>query len=317
VWTLYRMSQGMHETLLDSQRTIEAIATLSRVLEREDDAVLLAISGRFSAAREELGRQRAQLDGVFTSLWPRLLEPGERELAEQFKRHVAEFRQLGEQVVLADSTAGLFDLYHDWVNPALRRAVAAAAALREMHFGSMTQAGIEVEGLAWRAMWVVAGIAVGALLLSSCIAVTLTRRVVGPIYLLTQAADAIGAGDFERQVDIRSPDELERLAAGFNRMAAALGSPPREERALTSVSGRKEAETSSGSAGPTVGVGAGGPAAGDAPLEAVRPDACRASVHGSGMAARYGARISRCPPVGTRPARTPATIARAGVLGGY
>jgi NtrC-family two-component system sensor histidine kinase KinB len=222
VWTLYRMSQGMHETLLDSQRTIEAIATLSRVLEREDDAVLLAISGRFSAAREELGRQRAQLDGVFTSLWPRLLEPGERELAEQFKRHVAEFRQLGEQVVLADSTAGLFDLYHDWVNPALRRAVAAAAALREMHFRSMTQAGIEVEGLAWRAMWVVAGIAVGALLLSSCIAVTLTRRVVGPIYLLTQAADAIGAGDFERRVDIRSPDELGRLAAGFNRMAAAL-----------------------------------------------------------------------------------------------
>jgi NtrC-family two-component system sensor histidine kinase KinB len=81
---------------------------------------------------------------------------------------------------------------------------------------------MEAEGEARWAMWVVAGIAVGALLLSSCIAVMLTRRVVGPVYLLTQAAEALGTGDFARRVDIRSPDELGRLAAGFNRMATAL-----------------------------------------------------------------------------------------------
>jgi NtrC-family two-component system sensor histidine kinase KinB len=100
--------------------------------------------------------------------------------------------------------------------------VATTTELRERQFRAMTQAGMEAEGQARWAMWVVAGIAAGALLLSSCIAVTLTRRVVGPVYLLTQAADALGAGDFERRVDIRSPDELGRLAVGFNRMAAAL-----------------------------------------------------------------------------------------------
>src|SRR5215471_6775400 len=221
-WTLYRMSQGIHETLLDSQRTIEAIATLSRALEREDDAVLLAISGRFAAAQEELGRQRAAFDRALESLRPYLTEPGERALAERFERDVAELRQLGDRIVSAPGTAGLFDLYHDQVNPTLRRAVATASELREMQFRAMTQAGIAAEGQARWAMWVVAGIAIGALLLSSCIAVVLTRRVVGPISLLTQAAEALGTGDFERRVDIRSPDELGRLAAGFNRMATAL-----------------------------------------------------------------------------------------------
>jgi NtrC-family two-component system sensor histidine kinase KinB len=221
-WTLYQMSRGIHETLLDSQRTIEVIATLSRALEREDDAVLLAISGRFAAAQEELGRQRAAFDRALESLRPYLTEPGERALAERFERDVAELRQLGDRIVSAPGTAGLFDLYHDQVNPTLRRAVATASELREMQFRAMTQAGVAAEGQARWAMWVVAGIAVGALLLSSCIAVVLTRRVVGPIYLLTQAADALGAGDFERRVDIRSPDELGRLAAGFNRMAEAL-----------------------------------------------------------------------------------------------
>jgi two-component system, NtrC family, sensor histidine kinase KinB len=221
-WTLYRMSRGIHEALLDSQRTIEALATLTRALEREDDAVLLAVSGRFVAAREELGRQRAEFDRALESLQPHLTEPSERALVARFARDVAALRQLGDRIVSANTTVGLFDLYHDRVNPTLRQAVATATELREMQFRAMTQAGMEVEGQARWAMWVVAGIAVGALLLSSCIAVVLTRRVVGPVSLLTQAAEALGAGDFERRVDIRSPDELGRLAAGFNRMATAL-----------------------------------------------------------------------------------------------
>jgi NtrC-family two-component system sensor histidine kinase KinB len=221
-WMLYQMSRGIHETLLESQRTIEAIATLARVLEREDDAVLLAISGRFAMAQAELSRQRAEFDRALERLRPSLTEPGERALAERFERDVAALRHLGDRIVSAPGTAGLFDLYHDQVNPTLRRAVATASDLREMQFRAMTQAGIAAEEQARWAMWVVAAIAVGALLLSSCIAVVLTRRVVGPISLLTQAAEALGAGDFERRVDIRSLDELGRLAAGFNRMAAAL-----------------------------------------------------------------------------------------------
>jgi NtrC-family two-component system sensor histidine kinase KinB len=221
-WTLYQMSRGIHETLLNSQRTIAAIATLTRVLEREDDAVLLAISGRFAAAQEELGSQRAVFDRALKELLSHLTEPGERALAERFERNVMELRQLGDRMASASSTTGLFDLYHDQVNPALRRVVAIADELRDMQFRAMTQAGIKAEGQARGAMWVVAGIAFGALLLSSSIAVVLTRRVVGPVYLLMQATDAIGTGDFQRRVDIRSPDELGHLAAGFNRMAAAL-----------------------------------------------------------------------------------------------
>ena len=136
---------------------------------------------------------------------------------------MAALRQLGDRIVSASTTVGLFDLYHDRVNPTLRQAVATTTELREMQFRAMTYAGMEAEGEARWAMWVVAGIAIGALLLSSCIAVALTRRVVVPgPHLLTHAAEALGSGDFARRVDIRSPDELGRLAAGFNRMAAAL-----------------------------------------------------------------------------------------------
>src|SRR5262245_50448301 len=141
-WTLYQMSQGIHETLLDSQQTIEAIATLSRVLEREDDAVLLAISGRFAAAQEELGRQRAEFDRALERLRPYLNMPGEQALAEQFEGDVAALRHLGDQIVSAPGTAGLFDLYLNQVSPTLHRAVATTSDLREMQFRTMTQVGM-------------------------------------------------------------------------------------------------------------------------------------------------------------------------------
>jgi two-component system, NtrC family, sensor histidine kinase KinB len=143
MWALFHMSRGMHQTLLDSQTTIGAIANL-------------------------------------------------------------------------------FRLYQEDVNPALRRAVQTLADLREKHCRTMTEASISAEQQARHATWVVAGISVAALLLSSLIALLLAHRVVRPIRALTQAAEAIGQGNLGRRVDTSSPDELGTLARRFNQMAEAL-----------------------------------------------------------------------------------------------
>ena len=50
----------------------------------------------------------------------------------------------------------------------------------------------------------------------------LSRRVVHPIAMLQQGADRIGAGELDHRIDVRTGDELEGLAVGFNRMAAHL-----------------------------------------------------------------------------------------------
>jgi adenylate cyclase len=44
----------------------------------------------------------------------------------------------------------------------------------------------------------------------------------GPIRLLEEGTRHIGAGHFEHRIEIATGDELERLAGGFNRMAAEL-----------------------------------------------------------------------------------------------
>ncbi len=50
----------------------------------------------------------------------------------------------------------------------------------------------------------------------------LVRRIVGPLGQLTAAAQAFGSGEMTRRIEVRTGDEIERLADEFNHMAESL-----------------------------------------------------------------------------------------------
>jgi signal transduction histidine kinase len=63
---------------------------------------------------------------------------------------------------------------------------------------------------------------VAGLLFSALAAMYLARSMVRPIRTLQEGAQRIGAGDLDSQIEVRTGDELETLAAQFNRMTAQL-----------------------------------------------------------------------------------------------
>jgi class 3 adenylate cyclase len=66
---------------------------------------------------------------------------------------------------------------------------------------------------------------------AAALAYWLARRMTGPIRLLEQGTQAIGAGRFDHRIEIASADELGRLATRFNAMAGELAlSQERQER---------------------------------------------------------------------------------------
>jgi signal transduction histidine kinase len=58
--------------------------------------------------------------------------------------------------------------------------------------------------------------------LSVLASLLLARRMVAPIRVLQEGATRIGAGTLDQPIDLRTGDEIETLAASFNRMAASL-----------------------------------------------------------------------------------------------
>ncbi|OWK44454.1 sensor histidine kinase [Fimbriiglobus ruber] len=220
--TFARLSSVVGETLQDNQEVIDLSAELAEALEREDDALLVALSGDRPRAERDLGAARRRGDDCYDRLASRLGEEGLAAVAAGLGERVAEYRLAGTTLVESADRVAAHEQYHRDVNPRLRRAVGACGQVREDHFRSMRSAGVRARDEAGRATRVVLGVAAAAVVLAAVVAAWLARSVVGPVRALGESLEAVRRGDYARRLPAPSADELGVLATGFNRMSEAL-----------------------------------------------------------------------------------------------
>src|SRR6266480_3919383 len=123
-------------------------------------------------------------------------------LLDEARRRVVGNRELPEDaavrpVIVDDRIVG-------WIGRAPYRGLSSAADLS-----------FQQEQL--RAAWIIAGLA-----LAACVAIGLARAFLLPLKRLAEATHRLSAGAYDTRVEVRSGDELGRLAEDFNRLAQAL-----------------------------------------------------------------------------------------------
>ena len=225
VWsafTFIRLNRAVDETIRVSQETIDLSAELHSSLEREDDALLLFLSGNVEQARRELEAERRRGDRGFERLTRLVTDGNEQALLAQLRQQIERYRAAGDALLDSGGKPGGLEQYHLQVNPSLRQAVACCDRLREAYFRLMEQTGVRARDEAARGIRWVAAISVLTVALGIGIAVWLARSVLGPVRELTASLEAVRKGDFDRRIRQLSSDELGQLGAGFNRMAEAL-----------------------------------------------------------------------------------------------
>jgi NtrC-family two-component system sensor histidine kinase KinB len=218
--TFAHLGTAAGEALKANQEKIDLTAELAVSLEREDDALLLAVSGDVDRATREVAAERRHGNDTFTRL-SAAVGPGDQAVTV-LHGAMERYRQAGTTLVAEAARSDALARYHRDVNPLLRQAVAVCGRVREQTFASLREAGVAARDEAGRATRVVAAFSLAAIALATAISVWLARSVVRPVQALTECVEAIRQGDFSRRAPLTSPDELGRLAAGFNRMAEAL-----------------------------------------------------------------------------------------------
>ncbi|MBL9019436.1 MAG: HAMP domain-containing protein [Myxococcales bacterium] len=216
-----RLGNVVDRTLQGRQGIIDLTARMTSALERHDDALVLGLNGDVARARAELAEQRLTFDRAADDL-VNLVTPMERAVVDELRAEVAIYRREGDALLAGAPTAAAWDRYHREVNPLLRKVVAECATLREHSFEALRDAGLAARDEARRGRWVVAAVAIGALLASALVAWALARSVLRPIRELTASVEAMRGRDFTQRVERRQGDELGALADGFNRMAESL-----------------------------------------------------------------------------------------------
>jgi two-component system, NtrC family, sensor histidine kinase KinB len=221
-FTFAHLSKAAGKALQTSRDVTDLTAILSNALEREDDAIVLALNGDRAKAQQELGAERQRFDSAYGELAATLNEPDEKRAVLALQTDVDRYRAAGDALLSSSAQPNWAATYLKRVNPALRQAVADCAAIRELNFRAMRTEAIQARDEAWGATVMVTFISAIALIFSSLIAVLLARSVLIPIQELSNSVEAIRMGDFDRRVQTITDDELGRLGAGFNRMAEAL-----------------------------------------------------------------------------------------------
>ncbi|HEX4610896.1 MAG TPA: ATP-binding protein [Urbifossiella sp.] len=223
-FTLSRLNAAVDAALRESQETIDLSVEIHSSLEREDDALLLFVSGDVDKAERDLAADRRRGDAGFEKLVTRLRDgdDNERAIAAALRRQVDRYRAAGDALLSPGGRADGLEQYHRKVNPLLRQAVAGCDALREANFRSMREAGVRARDEAARGTRLVAALSVLTVVVGTGVAGWLARSVLGPVRELTASVEDIRRGHFDRRVRPPTTDELGRLATGFNRMAEAL-----------------------------------------------------------------------------------------------
>ncbi|MBX3162069.1 MAG: HAMP domain-containing protein [Deltaproteobacteria bacterium] len=224
-WIVFvRLGRVVDRTLEGRQAAIDLAATMTTALEREDDALLLAISGELERAHTELRAQRAGFDTAFAS-FAGVGPDDERVIASALGEEVAMYRRRVDTLLasLPRLTVELaHQYYHAEVNPTLRHAIAACHGLREHSFRALRDAGLTARSEATRGTWMVALVSLVALVVATMVLLFFARSVLRPIRALTSSVDAMRRGDFNHRVERAEPSELANLTDGFNRMAESL-----------------------------------------------------------------------------------------------
>ncbi|TVS10996.1 MAG: HAMP domain-containing protein [Planctomycetaceae bacterium] len=218
VATFLYLSTAIDQTVRDRQAAVDWATSLAHSLEREDDALLLSLSGRTEAAQRELSQHRLAANAALEALTAHE-DAGQ---LDGMRQRIAEYRRAGDDLISSERSENSLARYHVTVNPLLRQAVAECAALREGHFDAMQQAAVLTRDRAVRGTRWVIGVSLLSLLLGVMAAAWLARSVLLPIRQLIASARAIRSGQFDSRLDEGRVDEFGQLTEAFNRMAESL-----------------------------------------------------------------------------------------------
>ena len=211
-----RLGDASAAILSENYRTIEAAESLAGALERQDSAVLLAVTQAGGASARQFADGDAQFRRALAVARGNVTVPGEAAAIDSVETTYSAYASAVAEAPVTDAR------YRDRLFPAFQQATQAVAGLRDLNERAMVAASDRAGRVARRAVVSVGAIAALTLALGVALSLLLAGRITRPARRLRDAAARVAAGDLDVAVPPGRADELGALAATFNDMTDRL-----------------------------------------------------------------------------------------------
>ena len=221
IGSLSRLGVHSQEILKDNYRSVLAAQRMKESIERIDSAALFILAGRRAEAEGMIEANRGVFEAELAVQANNITETGEGEATERLRLRWAEYRDLYDGF-LAQEGGAARDWYFSRLLPVFYSVKGQADVILALNQDAMVRKSEEVRRFSRRMDTFLLFTTVAAGLAGVALAVLLLSRLVRPLSVLSQAARAIGQGDFAARARVQGRDEIALLATEFNAMAESL-----------------------------------------------------------------------------------------------
>ena len=220
--TLDTLGQSSQLILRDNFRSVLAAQRMKDAVERVDSAAAFRAAGRPDKADEQAPANIRAFETQLEAQERNITEPGEAEATQRLRAAWNEY--LGKYDAYRRIRDGqeLRRRYFDELQPAFLRVKEAAERVLEINQDAMLLKSERARGTAERNRTLLLLAISSALGLGLLASVSLTRRALRPLRLLSLAVRRIGEGDLDARARIEGKDEIAEVGRELDTMADKL-----------------------------------------------------------------------------------------------
>ena len=220
--TLDTLGQSSQLILRDNFRSVLAAQRMKDAVERVDSAAAFRAAGRPDKADEQAPANIRAFEAQLEVQERNITEPGEAEATQRLRAAWNEYMAKYEAYRRIRDDRELRRRYFDDLQPAFLRVKDAAERVLEINQDAMLLKSERARGTAERNRTLLLLAISSALGLGLLASVSLTRRALRPLRLLSLAVRRIGEGDLDARARIEGKDEIAQVGRELDTMADKL-----------------------------------------------------------------------------------------------
>jgi len=222
VGSLRTVDDAAQGILRDNYRSVLAAQRMKESIERIDSAALFFVAEQPERAEQQITEHSAAFERELLAAENNVTEPGEQPAIVRLRQAWDAYRTQLERYQQLSSSDQQRDAYFSLLEPRFSAVKKAADEILEINQDAMLRRSDRALRTARAATAALIVSAVAALVVGWFTSSWLTRRLLRPLSVLTQAVDRLSEGDFEARAATDSQDEIGQLARQFNAMADHL-----------------------------------------------------------------------------------------------